>query len=79
MKVSSNGQDGMGVEFRKNDKVNGSRVRRLDSYGYNSMSASVEMNRSCNGNQLSLYRTQWAEVWGCVMQISGVFLACPLP
>lgn len=60
----------MGGGFGKSDKV------RLDSY---SMSAGVEMNRSCYGNELTLYGTQWAEVRECVMQISGVFLARPLP
>lgn len=51
-------------------------MRRLDSYF---VSAGVEMNRSCYGNELTLYRTQWAKVRECVMLISGVFLARPLP
>lgn len=75
----SNGRDWMGEGFGKNDKVSGSRVRRLDSYRSYSVSDGVEMNRSCYGNQLTLYGTQWAQVRECVMQISGVFLARPLP
>ncbi len=75
----SNGRDWMGEGFGKNDKVSGSRVRRLDSYRSYSVSAGVEMNRSFYGNQLTLYGTQWAQVRECVMQISGVFLARPLP
>lgn len=72
-----NGRDRMGEGFGENDKVNGSRVTRLDrSY---TASAGVEMNRSCYGNRLTLYGTQWAWVQECVMQIPGVFLARPLP
>lgn len=54
-------------------------MRRLDSYLSYSVSAGVEMNRSCYGNELTLFGTQRAEVGECVMQIPGVFLARPLP
>lgn len=69
----------MGGGLGKSDKVDGSRVTRLDSYRSYSASAEVEMNRSCYGNEPTLYETQWTEVRECVMQISGVFLARPLP
>jgi len=54
-------------------------VKRLDSYHSYSVSAGVEMNRSCYGNELTLCGIQRAEVGECVMQIPGIFLARPLP